>query len=182
MSKITKPSIQPKPIAPGGDFGGIRPMYGISIRDDLSKFRGEIGKTITDTKLAIKEGDPKGPQVFGDGVLQGKELKDAKKALKHLEQAQKALKPVFGELPGPTPLVRPPNPQPNWRGGGDNLIRPMYGIALRDDLAGFRSSIKTTQGDIRKAISAGQLTGKELTEANKALKYLDAALKDLTAA
>ena len=59
------------------------------------------------------------------------------------------------------------------------MIRPMYGMALRDDLAKFKSEISTNVQDIRAAINSGQLKGADKTEAQKAIKYLDAALKDL---
>ena len=75
---------------------------------------------------------------------------------------------------------KPPAPMrtaPTVIGGGG--IRPMYGIALKDDLSGFRSSIATTKADINAAINNGTLNKTEIAEAKKALKYLDAASKDL---
>src|SRR5947209_15609901 len=94
-----KPPARTPPTTIGG--GVIRPMYGIAIRDDLFKFRNEIGKTIDDTQKAINAGDPKAPVVFGDGKLEGSEVTKAKKALHHLQLAQKQLKPVFGGPFGP---------------------------------------------------------------------------------
>ena len=156
-------------------------MYGIFIRDNVAKFRTEISTTLTDTKKAIANGSAKGKEVFGDGILQGSELTKAKAAAKDLEKALKALKPVFPNLPKPTGIPTPiMNPFPGAGGGGG--IRPMYGIALRDDLSKFRTEIQTNVQDIRAAINSGQLRGTDKTEAQKAIKYLDAALKDLGAA
>ncbi len=152
-------------------------MYGIFIRDNVAKFRNGISATLADTNKAIAAGKPKGKEVFGDGVLQGAELTKAKAAAKDMEKALKALKPVFPGLP--TPIMNPVRPGTFPGAGGGGTIRPMYGIALRDDLASFKSEISTNMKDIRAAINAGQLKGADKTEAQKALKYLDAALKDL---
>ena len=153
-------------------------MYGIFIRDNVAKFRTEISATLADTKQAIAAGG-KGKEVFGDGVLQGAELTRAKAAAKDLEKALKALKPVFPGLP--TPIMNPVRPGtfPGATATGPGVIRPMYGMALRDDLAKFKSEISTNVTDIRAAINSGQLKGADKTEAQKAIKYLDAALKDL---
>ena len=154
-------------------------MYGIFIRDNVAKFRTEIAATLADTNKAIAAGKP-GREIMSDGVLQGTELTRAKAAAKDLEKALKALKPVFPGLrspPSPSgPSVTRPTINP-FPGGG--VIRPMYGIALRDDLAKFRTGIQGNMQDIRAAINAGQLKGADKTEAQKALKYLEAALKDL---
>jgi hypothetical protein len=170
----------PKPtrnvVTPGGR-PVIRPMYGVFIRDNLAKFRREIQGTIDMTKEAIKDGSPRGKEIFGDGILQGKELTKAKAAVKDLEKAVKALKPVFPGL-GPAPTV---NPAP--RGGGTIGGRPggvaiaMYGVVFRDDLSRFRSAISDTIGDIKAGMSS--LKPAERTEAKKALASLQAALKDL---
>src|SRR4051794_23142805 len=84
-------------VLPGGG-GTIRPMYGIFIRDSVAKFRDGITATLNDTKKAIAMGKAKGPEVIGDGVLQGKEMTKAKAAVKDLEKAVKSLKPVFANI------------------------------------------------------------------------------------
>jgi hypothetical protein len=172
----------PAPVVkPGGGVGVIRPMYGIFIRDNVAKFRNEITATLNDTKTAIAHGSPKGKEVFGDGVLQGTELTKAKAAAKDLDKAIKALKPVFGDTGIPRPIMNPVRPG-TFPGAGGGTIRPMYGMALRDDLAGFKTSISGNIKEIKAAITSGQLKGADKTEAQKALKYLDAALKDLNGA
>ena len=155
-------------------------MYGIFIRDNVARFRTEISATLADTKKAIAGGKP-GKEVRGDGVLQGTELTRAKAAAKDLEQALKALKPVFPGLAQPTRPIMNVFPGVGGGGGGGG-IRPMYGIALRDDLAKFRTGIQTNVQDIRAAINSGQLKGPDKAEAQKAIKYLEAALKDLNPA
>jgi hypothetical protein len=177
VARITN---NPTPAARSGS-GVIRPMYGVFIRDNVAKFRNDIAATLNDTRKAIASGNAKGKEVFGDGILQGAELQKAKAAAKDLDKAVKALKTVFPNLPKttgiPTPIM---NVFPGAGGGGG--IRPMYGIALRDDLAKFQGEIATNVRDIRAAINSGQLKGPDKTEAQKAIKYLDAALKDLGAA
>jgi len=150
-------------------------MYGVFIRDNLAKFRREIQGTIDMTKEAIKEGSPRGKEVFGDGILQGKELTKAKAAVKDLEKAVKALKPVFPGLGAA--------PKPAAGAGGTIGGRPggvaiaMYGVVFRDDLSRFRSAISDTINDIKAGMST--LKPAEKTEAKKALASLQAALKDL---
>ena len=177
ISNTPKPAA---PIRPGGG-GNIRPLYGVVIRDNLAKFRAEIGVTLSDTKKAIAEGEPKGREIPGDGVLQGSELKKAKLAVKDLDKALKALKPVFGNLGVPkavsdstarADLSRPVGPGPI----------ALYGVVFRDDLSKFRGEIKTNISDVRAAINSGSLKGNDKLEAQKALKYLEAALKDLGSA
>ena len=155
-------------------------MYGIFIRDNVAKFRNDITNTLNDTKRAIADGNPKGKQVFGDGVLQGTELTRAKAAAKDMEKAIKSLKSVFPNLGGgiPTPIMNV-FPGAGGAGGAGGGIRPMYGMMLRDDLSKFRSEITTNIADITGAINTGQLKGADKTEAQKALKYLNTALKDL---
>jgi hypothetical protein len=170
----SQPSTDASRIRPGGG-AVIRPMYGVVIRDSLSKFRRELQVTIDDTKQAIADGKPKAKEVFGDGVLQGSELTKAKNALKDLEKAIKHLKPVFPGL-GDAPA----------RGGADTRrdlgrepgrIVPMYGVVFRDDLSRFRDQIGSVVRDIKAGMSS--LKPNEQTEAKKALTSLQAALKDL---
>lgn len=174
VARITRPPTSP--VTPGGGRV-IRPMYGVFIRDNLAKFRREIQGTLNDTKEAIKAGDPRGKEIFGDGILQGKELTKAKAAVKDLEKAIKALKPVFPGL-GPSPTV---NPAPRTVGGTGRggLGGPvaMYGVVFRDDLSRFRSQISDTIADIKAGM--GTLKPAEKAEAKKALASLQAALKDL---
>ena len=167
-------------IRPGGG-NVIRPMYGIFIRDNVARFRNEIGSTLNDTKQAIAHGDPTGKAIPGDGILQGAELKKAKLAVKELEKAIKALKPVFPNLPGGRgPILNPVRPGGGGIGvGGGGGIHPMYGVVFRDDLSKFRTEIQTNIRDIRAGINSGELKGTAKTEAQKAIKYLEAAAKDL---
>ena len=91
----------------------------------------------------------------------------------------------IGRTPAP-PVARP----------GAGVIRPRYGIFIRDNVAKFRTQIAATLADTNKAIAGGKpgkevlgdgvLQGTELTRAKaaakdleKALKYLETALKDL---
>ncbi len=173
----------PKPpstgaIRPGGG-GNIRPLYGVIIRDELSKFRNQIGVTVGDTKKAIKAGDPKGAEIPGDGVLQGGELKKAKAALKDLEKALKALGPVFPGIKTPAPKDTAPRDLGRPVGGGPVA---MYGVIFRDDLSKFRTEIGGNIKEIRTALNSGVIKKEDQPEAKKALKYLEAALKDLGAA
>lgn len=179
--------IAPKPNpAVTGPGGGavIRPMYGIFIRDNLANFRNDISNTLANTKTAIANGSATAPEIIGDGKLQGSELKKAKLAAKDLEKALKALKPVFASLEAATP-TKPAKPAAGGfpgAGSGGGMIRPMYGMVMRDDLARFRANIQANSTQIRSAVNSGQLKGADKTEAQKALKYLDAALKDLNSA
>ncbi len=166
--------VTPSPVRPGGG-NIIRPMYGVFIRDNLAKFRNEIQVTVDDTKQAIAAGKPKAKEVFGDGILQGSELTKAKAALKDLEKAVKALKPVFPGLGAPKPAAGSSTRTDMGRSPG--RIAPMYGVVFRDDLSKFRTQITGVIADIK----AGMKTLKpaEQAEAKKALTSLQAALKDL---
>lgn len=166
--------VTPAPVRPGGG-NIIRPMYGVFIRDNLAKFRNEIQVTVDDTKQAIAAGKPKAKEVFGDGILQGSELTKAKAALKDLEKAVKALKPVFPGLGAPKPATGSSTRTDMGRSPG--RIVPMYGVVFRDDLSKFRTQITNVISDIK----AGMKTLKpaEQAEAKKALTSLQAALKDL---
>lgn len=156
----------------------IRPMYGIFIRDNLARFRNELQVTIDDTKQAISDGSPRGKEVFGDGVLQGKELSKAKEAVKDLERAIKQLKPVFSSL-GSAPATAGSATRADM-GRSPGRIVPMYGVVLRDDLSRFRSQVNALVGDIKNGMSS--LKTNEQKEAKKAITSLNAALKDLAAA
>lgn len=178
-NKITGPKAPSTGVIRPGGGGNIRPLYGVVIRDNLQKFRNGISVTLQDTKKAIAAGDPKAKEVFGDGVLQGSELKKAKAAVKDLDKALKALKPVFPQIEAAKPKDT----------GSADLGRPlgggaiaMYGVVFRDDLSKFRTEISTNIRDIRAAINGGTLKGNDKAEAQKALKYLDSALKDLGSA
>jgi hypothetical protein len=162
---------------PGGMV--IRPMYGVFVRDSVAKFRTDLSATLNDTKKAIAKGNaivrknPKAPEVFGDGKLQGSELKSAKAAVKELEKAIKALKPVFQDFTLPTAPPTLP------AGAGSGVIRPMYGVTLRDDLTKFREEAEANLRAINGAINSGELKGPAKTEAQKAVKFLKTAIQDL---
>ena len=156
-------------------------MYGIAIRDDLRRFRGDIGQSAQQIRDALATGKPRAKVVSGDGTLQGKEYTYAKTALKELDKALKSLKGVQ-DLPSFRPA-----PEPAAR---DFPIRPMYGIAIRDDLQRFRNSINANIAELKTAIKAGdpkgrqvagdgRLQGTELEYAKKALTQLEAAAKAL---
>lgn len=180
MARVTQND--PKSVSSTNRISGggmVRPMYGIFIRDELARFRSGIGVTLDNTKRAIAEGNPTGPEVFGDGVLQGNELKKAKAAVKDLEKALAALKPVFGDAPRPAI-----NPMPSGSAapkssvpGGSAIA--MYGVVFRDDLSRFRDGIRQSIGQIEEGLKGGALKPKETAEAKKAVKYLKAALADL---
>jgi hypothetical protein len=187
MSRIhRKPPHPPKTHKPGkpGDIGRIRPMYGIAIRDDLTGFRSGILGTISDINKAVAAGQ-----------LKGTELTEAHTALGHLNKALGDLKrvgvgPIATGNPatGNSGVVDPGvlnaighggNVNPGTIGVGGGVIRPMYGIAITDDLQRFRNEINQTVTDINKAINNGQLKGQELTEAKQAATDLKTALADL---
>lgn len=176
MTRINRNT--PNPVRPGGGTP-IRPMYGVFIRDQVATFRAQINQTIKDTKAALKAGDPKGTAIPGNFRLEGTEWKKANAAVKDLEKAVKALKPVFGNTGSPTVgdtgragRIANPGPGPI----------AMYGIIFRDDLTAYRSSVNKNLMDIRAAINNGGLKGEAKAEAQKAVKYLEAALKDLSRA
>jgi hypothetical protein len=161
----------------GGVGGGgvIRPMYGVFIRDQVSQYRNMLSATLDDLKKGIKEGQPKKHAVPRDGILQGSELTKAKKAAVAVDKAIKQLKPVFGNtLPGTNTaagraaLGRPPG-----------QIIAMYGVILADDLTKYRRGISADITAIQTAIDKGTLTGTAKTEATKALRNLNSALKAL---
>ena len=173
MPKISTPR-SPVAVRPGGG-NVIRPMYGVFIRDNLAKFRMDISSTLDSTKKAIAKGQPNAKVVAGDGVLQGAELTKAKAAVKDLEKALKAIKGGgIGIGPAPGKPASPPAT------GGIGVIRPMYGMAFRDDLSKFRDGINGAIDAIRGGMST--LQPNEKAEAKKALTALQAALKDLGAA
>ncbi len=175
MTKITGP--KPKPIGPGGGGSPIRPMYGVFIRDQVATFRAQINQTIKDTKAALKAGDPKAIAIPGNFKLEGTEWKKANAAVKDLEKAVKALKPVFGNTgPGTTGDTGRAGRPVGGPGGG---MIAMYGIVFRDDLTAYRSSVNKNLMDIRAAINNGSLKGEAKAEAQKAVKYLESAVKDL---
>lgn len=174
----------PKPVSGSGGRTTIRPMYGVFIRDQVATFRAQISETIKDTKAALKAGDPKATAIPGNFRLEGTEWKKANAAVKDLERAVKALKPVFGNTgPGTVGDTSRSN-----RTGGSSGVLPgpgpiaMYGIVFRDDLTAYRSSVNKNLMDIRAAINNGGLKGEAKAEAQKAVKYLEAALKDLSKA
>lgn len=178
MTRVT--GNPPKPTGTGGRTT-IRPMYGVFIRDQVATFRAQINQTIKDTKAALKAGDPKGTAIPGNFKLEGTEWKKANAAVKDLERAVKALKPVFGST-GPA-TVGDTSRSNRTGGSGTTLPGPgpiaMYGIVFRDDLTAYRSSVNKNLMDIRAAINNGALKGEAKAEAQKAVKYLESAMKDL---
>lgn len=148
----------------------IRPMYGIFIRDNLSRFKTEIGVTLADTKKALKT----------KGELTPAEASKAKAAVQHLDSAMKALKPVFKELGAPKSASSSQAAAGMGRPGSGPIA--MYGIVFRDDLSRFRNEVQANIKDIQAAVNNGSLKGPEKAEAQKALGYLNAALRDLSAA
>ena len=169
----------PKPVSGSGGRTTIRPMYGVFIRDQVATFRAQIENTIKDTKAAIAAGDPKAKAIPGNFKLEGTEVTKAKKAVKDLEKAVKALKPVFGNT-GPG-TVGNTNPGGRTTAPGGGMIA-MYGIVFRDDLTAYRTEVNKNLMDIRAAINNGSLKGEAKAEAQKAVKYLEAAVKDLGSA
>src|SRR5881392_2512120 len=74
------------------------------------------------------------------------------------------------------------------RGGG--VIRPMYGVFIRDQVAQYRNMLSATLGDLKTGIKAGKqnkhavardgiLEGSELTKAKKAALDVSKAIKEL---
>lgn len=162
---------------PGAVGGGgvIRPMYGVFIRDQVSTYRNMLNVTLDDLKKGIKTGQPHKHAVPRDGILQGSELTKAKKAAVAVDKAIKQLKPVFGGplasanlTQGRAALGRPPG-----------QIIAMYGVILADDLTKYRRGISADVNAIKNAIDGGKLTGTAKTEATKALRNLNSALKAL---
>ena len=163
----------PKPPATGTIGAGgpvVRPMYGVFIRDNLARFRTEIGVTIADTKKALNT----------KGELSAAESNKAKAAVDHLQSAMAALKPVFASL-GAAKTPTTGAVRADMGRGGTGGVVPMYGVVFRDDLSRFRNEINSNVRDIQAAINNGQLKGPEKAEAQKALGYLKAALRDVGA-
>ena len=155
-----------RPTRPG-PIGTIRPLYGVFIRDQFKGLRVSIDATLTDVKKNIALGKPRATAVANDGILQGAELKRAKAAAKDLQKALDALSPVVAALP-------------STRGARANsIVRPMYGVVLRDDLSSFRNNIEQNLADIEASLAAGGLTPQNSLDAKKAIKALKGALKDL---
>jgi hypothetical protein len=153
----------------------MRPMYGVFIRDQVAQYRNMLAVTLSDLKKGIKAGKPNKQKVPRDGILQGSELTKAKKSAIAIDKAIKQLKPVFGST----------GPAMNLNAGAAALGRPpgqiiaMYGVILADDLTKYRRGISSDIGAIQMAIENGQLTGTAKTEATKALRNLNSALKAL---
>ncbi len=162
-----------------GSVGGanvIRPMYGVFIRDQVAQYRNMLNVTLSDLKTGIKEGQPGKKAIPRDGILQGSELTKAKKAAVAVDKAIKQLKPVFGDT----------LPAANLNAGRNALGRPgggqfvaLYGVVLADDLTKYRRGISSDIEKIQAAIDGGQLAGAAKTEAQKAIKNLNSALKAL---
>lgn len=162
-----------------GGAGMVRPLYGVFIRDQVEQYRNMLNVTLADLKTGIKAGQPGKEAVRGDGILQGTELTKAKKSAVAVDKAIKELKPVFGDS----------LPAANLQAGRNALGRPaggqaiaLYGVVLADDLDKYRTSIGSDIATIQTAIDGGQLAGKAKTEAQKALKNLNSALKALGSA
>lgn len=69
--------------APGSrPGGGFRAMYGMALRDDLFRFRTDVGVTLRELEAGITS-----------GKLKGDDKKEAQAAIKHLKQAVKDLTP-----------------------------------------------------------------------------------------
>jgi len=151
------------------------PMYGVAIRDQVAQYRNMLNVTLSDLKEGIKDGQPGKKAIKGDGILQGSELTKAKKAAIAVDKAIKQLKPVFGSGFGPL----------NLQAGRNALGRPpgqvvaLYGVALMDDLTQYRRGISGDIAKIQNAIDSGQLAGVAKTEAQKAIRNLNSALKAL---
>ena len=176
MTRVTGNT--PKPTRPGGGTV-IRPMYGVFIRDSVASLRNGIQATLKDTKAAIAAGDPKAKAIPGNFRLEGTEITKAKKAVKDLEKAVKALKPVFGNTgPGSGAATA----RSNRPAAGNGGMIAMYGIVFRDDLRTYRTEVNKNLMDIRAAINNGSLKGEAKAEAQKAVKYLESAVKDLGSA
>jgi hypothetical protein len=161
--------------AKGGNV--VRPLYGVFIRDQVAQYRGMLAVTLQDLKAGIKAGNPKASPIMGDGILQGSELTKAKKAAKEVNDAIKALKPVFG---GPASGVNSQAARNALgRSGPPGQFVALYGVVLADDLRQYRTSIRNDIDTIKTGIKSGELKGKAKTEATKAVKELQQALKAL---
>lgn len=155
--------------------GVIRPMYGVFIRDQVATYRNQLTQTLNDLKAGIKKGQPHKHAIPRDGILEGSELTKAKKAAVAVDRAIKQLKPVFGSS---FPAANPKAAQNQLGRPGGGFVA-MYGVILADDLSKYRTGINADISAIKTAIDKGQLTGDAKTEATKALKSLNSALKAL---
>jgi hypothetical protein len=74
--------------------------------------------------------------------------------------------------------------------GGPGIIRPMYGVFIRDQVEQYRNMLGATLTDLKAGIKAGKqnkhavahdgvLEGSELTKAKKAALKVDQAIKEL---
>ncbi len=74
--------------------------------------------------------------------------------------------------------------------GGGGMIRPLYGVFIRDQVEQYRNMLGVTLGDLKAGIKAGKphqkakprdgiLQGSELTKAKKAAVAVDKAIKQL---
>ncbi len=67
--------------------------------------------------------------------------------------------------------------------GGRNVIRPLYGVFIRDQVAGIRSGIEGTVDTLKKGIEKGSMSAKEVRGDGKLqgleLKSAKAAVYDL---
>ena len=159
-----------------GGIGVIRPMYGVFIRDQVAQYRDMLGATLGDLKAGIKTGKPHKHAVARDGILEGSELTKAKKAAIAVDKAMKELKPVFGNS-WPNPMNADSGRASLGRPGGGFVA--MYGVILADDLTKYRTGISNDIAAIKNAIDSGELKGTAKTEATKAMKDLNRALKAL---
>lgn len=158
-----------------GGGGVIRPLYGVFIRDQVESYRNQLGVTLSDLKAGIRAGKPNKHAIPRDGILQGSELTKAKKAAVAVDKAIKQLKPVYGERMGALNLAQ----GRNQLGRPPGQIIAMYGVMLADDLTKYRRGISADISTIKNAIDNGQLAGPAKTEAQKAIRNLNSALKAL---
>lgn len=74
--------------------------------------------------------------------------------------------------------------------GGSGVVRPMYGVFIRDQVSQYRNMLNVTLSDLKAGIKEGQpgkkaiprdgiLQGSELTKAKKAAVAVDKAIKQL---
>ncbi len=159
-----------------GGGGVVRPLYGVFIHDQVAALRANLNVTLSDLKAGIKAGSPGAKQIVGDGKLEGIEVKEAKSAAVQLGKALSALKPVFG------------NGEVNDKAARVSLGRAnsdpahpiaMYGVFLADDLKKYQTDISNNIATIQQGLANKTLSGDAATEATKALKNLQSALKVL---
>ena len=76
------------------------------------------------------------------------------------------------------------------RVGGGGMVRPLYGVFIRDQVEQYRNMLTVTLGDLKAGIKTGKpkqkavprdgvLQGSELTKAKKAAVAVDKAIKQL---